>query len=110
MDDGIQATTPLPNTSSPVLAVQNVGVVTFKFVKNIRAPASLTNMTPLLAQALWANGKLPLSMWSGNPSDSNTFVYATGRDPDSGTRKTTFLETGIQNFLNGVTPTTVLHY
>jgi hypothetical protein len=109
MDDGVQATTPLPNTSSPVLSVQNVGVVTFKFVKNIGAPPGLTNMTPLLAQALWANGSLPLSMWTGNPTDTN-LVYATGRDPDSGTRKTTFLETGIQNFVTGVTPTTVLQY
>jgi hypothetical protein len=110
MDDGIQATTPLPNTSSPVLTVQNVGAVTFKFLKNVGAPAGLTNMTPLLAQALWANGSLPLSMWTGNTNDATNFVYATGRDPDSGTRKTTFLETGIQNFVTGVTPSTVLQY
>jgi hypothetical protein len=110
MDDGIQATTPLPNTSSPVLSVQNVGVVTFKFVKNVGAPAGLTNMTQLLAQALWANGSLPLSMWTGNTNDATNIVYAIGRDPDSGTRKTTFLETGIQNFVTGVTPSTVLQY
>jgi hypothetical protein len=110
MDDGIQATTPLPNTSSPVLTVQNVGAVTFKFVKNVGAPAGLTNMTPLLAQALWASGSLPLSMWTGKTNDANTLVYATGRDPDSGSRKTTFLETGIQTYINGVTPTTVVQY
>jgi len=114
MDDGIQATTPLPNTSSPVLTVQNVGAVTFKFVKNVGAnvgaPAGLTNMTPLLAQALWANGSLPLSMWTGVTNDVTNIVYATGRDPDSGSRKITFLETGIQNFVTGVTPTTVLQY
>jgi hypothetical protein len=109
MDDGVQATTPLPNTSSPVLSVQNVGVVTFQFLKNVGAPAGLTNMTPLLAQALWANGSLPLSMWTGIGTDTN-LVYAIGRDPDSGTRKTAFLETGIQNFVTGVTPTTVLQY
>jgi hypothetical protein len=109
MDDGVQATTPLPNISSPVLSVQNVGAVTFKFLRNIGAPPALTNMTPLLAQALWANGSLPLSMWTGNAADTN-LVYAIGRDPDSGTRKTTFLETGIQNFVTGVTPTTVLQY
>jgi hypothetical protein len=110
MDDGIQATTPLPNTSSPVLTVQNVGAVTFKFVKNLGAPAGLTNMTPLLAQALWANGSLPLSMWTGDTNDASSIVYATGRDPDSGTRKITFLETGIQNYVTGVTPSTVLQY
>jgi hypothetical protein len=84
--------------------------VTFKFVKNVGAPAGLTNMTQLLAQALWANGSLPLSMWTGNTNDATNIVYATGRDPDSGSRKITFLETGIQNFVNGVTPTTVLQY
>jgi hypothetical protein len=110
MDDGIQATTPLPNVSSPVLTVQNVGIVTFKFVKNIGGPAGLTNMTPLLAQALWANGSLPLSMWTGNTNDATNIVFATGRDPDSGSRKITFLETGVQNFVTGVTPTTVLQY
>jgi hypothetical protein len=109
MDDGIQATTPLPNCTSPVLTVQNVGAVTFQFVKNVGAPAGLTNMTPLLAQALWANGSLPLSMWTGKPTDTS-LVYATGRDPDSGTRKVTFLETGIQNYVTGVTPSTVLQY
>src|SRR5665213_930809 len=108
-DDGIQATTPLPNCQSPVLSVQNLGAVTFQFVKNVGAPAGLTNMTPLLAQALWANGSLPLSMWTGNANDT-TLVYPIGRDADSGTRKTTFLETGIQNFVTGVTPTTVLQY
>jgi len=107
MSDGFQATSQYP---SPVLQAQTVGAVTFKFLKNFGAPADLTNMTPLLAQALWANGQLPLSLFSGNPSDSNTIVYAIGRDPDSGTRKTAFLETGVQTFVSALTPAIVLQF
>jgi len=108
MSDGFQFTSQFP---TPVLQPQTVGVVTFKFLKNAGAPADLTNMTPLLAQALWANGSLPLSLFSGNPADSNTLVYAVGRDPDSGTRKTAFLETGVQTFFNSVlTVATVYQY
>jgi len=99
MNDGYQFDSQYP---LPALTEQAVGVVSFVFVKNstgVANAAGLTNMTPLLAQALWLNGKLPLSMWTGNTNDLNTLVYATGRDPDSGTRKTAFLETGIQNFV-----------
>jgi hypothetical protein len=104
--DGFQATSQYP---TPVLTATTVGAVSFEFFKNAGAPASLTNMTPLLAQALWNNGSLPLSMFSGNPADT-TLVYATGRDPDSGTRKTTFLETGVQTFVSALTPAVVLQY
>src|ERR1700722_2232667 len=107
MSDGFQFTSQYP---SPVLTAQTVGAVTFKFLKNFNAPADLTNMTPLLAQALWENGRLPLSMFSGHPSDSNTIVYAIGRDPDSGTRKTAFLETGVQTFVSSLTPAIVVQY
>jgi len=101
MNDGFQYDSAYP---IPALTETRVGTVDFKFVKNHGAPASITDMTPLLAQALWKNGFLPLSMWSGNSNDVNTLVYATGRDPDSGTRKTAFLETGIQIF-DSIPPT-----
>jgi hypothetical protein len=107
MSDGFQATSQYP---TPVLQAQSVGAVTFKFLKNAGAPTDLTNMTPLLAQALWENGSLPLSLFSGNPADSNTIVYAIGRDPDSGTRKTGLLETGVQSFVSELTPALVLQY
>jgi hypothetical protein len=74
---------------------KSVGIVQFQWVKSKGASASITNMTPQLARALFALGKLPLSFWSGNSADENTFVYATGRDPDSGTRGTAFAEGGI---------------
>jgi hypothetical protein len=107
MADGFQYDSQYP---SPVLTAQTVGVVSFVFVRNAGAPASLTNMTPLLAQALWNKGKLPLSMFSGNTNDATNFVYATGRDPDSGTRKTAFLETGVQTFVSALTPAVVVQY
>ncbi len=107
MADGLQETSQYP---SPQLVENKVGVVDFKFVKNHGAPASLTNMTPLLAQALWNNGSLPLSLFDGNAGDSNIIVYATGRDPDSGTRKTALLETGVQTFVSALTPAQVLQY
>lgn len=95
MDDGVQANTPF---NSPVLTAQNVGAVVFKWVASKGAPAGLTNMTPSLAQALWANGQLPLALFTGVHSDETSFVYAIGRDPDSGTRKTAFSESGIGAF------------
>ncbi len=107
MSDGLQATTQYP---TPALQAQTVGVVTFKFLKNLNAPASLTNMTPLLAQALWNNGSLPLSLFSGSAADASKTVYAIGRDPDSGTRKTAFLETGIQTYVSSLTPQIVLQW
>src|SRR5271157_1548875 len=107
MADGFQATSQYP---SPQLKQQVVGVVSFKFLKNAGAPAGLTNLTPLLAQALWNNGSLPLSMFTGNTNDASTIVYAIGRDPDSGTRKTALLETGVQSYISSLTPTIVLQY
>jgi hypothetical protein len=101
MDDGIQATSPFP---TPVLTATSVGVVAFKWVRNVGSPASLTNMTPFLAQALWKNGSLPLALFTGLASDETNTVYAIGRDPDSGTRKTAFAESGIGVF------NTVLQY
>jgi len=105
MSDGFQYSSQYPY---PQLTAQTVGVVTFKFMVNSNGyAAGLTNMTPLLAQALWNHGSLPLSLFTGNASQSNILVYAIGRDPDSGTRKTAFLETGIQTFLS--TPVTFVN-
>jgi hypothetical protein len=59
------------------------------------AAAPVNNLTPQLAQALFANGKLPLALFTGNAADETSFVWATGRDPDSGTRLTAFAESGV---------------
>jgi hypothetical protein len=104
MEDGEQATTQFPH---PALTQVQVGVVGFKFVVNTNGSTiGLTNITPLLARALWTAGQLPLSMFNGNPS-STTPVYALGRDWDSGTRNCAFLETGVQSFVSSLSPTAV---
>ncbi|HEY3864054.1 MAG TPA: hypothetical protein VGO59_19460 [Verrucomicrobiae bacterium] len=110
MSDGFQLTSQYAPPQYPALTHQNVGAVSFKFIKNKNAPAGLTNMTPLLAQALWHHGSLPLSMWTGNTNDVTNIIYAIGRDPDSGTRKTAFLETGVQTYVSSLSAVTVLQY
>jgi hypothetical protein len=82
----------ISNTPSPPLPGVGVGVVPFVFVANVGAPAGLTNMTDQLHEAQWANGQLPLSMYTGNPADTK-LVLNTGRNNGSGTRATILAET-----------------
>jgi hypothetical protein len=93
--DTLQAATPF---NSPVLTTIPVGVIPFKWVASNGAPAGLTNLTPSLAQALFGAGKLALSLFTGNAADEPTFIFATGRDPDSGTRTSAFGESGVGVF------------
>ncbi len=93
-----------------------VGVVAFKFVASTSAPATVTNITSQLAANLYTAGKVQLSLFTGvapaqiqdpafpndpskkinDPNDPNSkFVFATGRDPDSGTRLNTSAEIGL---------------
>ena len=79
-------------------APEIVGVVPFLFYRTPSADAkvaALTNMTPKTANLLFGNGTLPLAFWSGLAADETAIVYAAGRDPDSGTRLTTFAESGL---------------
>lgn len=55
----------------------------------------INNLTPGLAQALFSNGSLPLALFTGNAADEGISVWATGRDPGSGTRLVSFAESGI---------------
>ena len=91
MSDSFQSSTPF---NGNVLADRVVGVVPFKWIANNGAPAGLSNATPKLVQALLA-GPMRLSLWTGNPSDSSQGVYAVGRNFDSGTRLTTYAESGF---------------
>ena len=52
-------------------------------------------MTQQLAQALYGNGSLPLAFFTGTTADKTATVFATGRDPLSGTRLTAFAESGV---------------
>ena len=88
--------------NTPLLTDTIVGVVQFRWVTSYGSP--ITNITPQQARVLYETGKLPLSFFTGNTPDASTFVYATGRDPDSGTRVTAFAETGL-----GTNPTVIQH-
>jgi hypothetical protein len=70
-----------------------VGVVAFKWCA--RNGSTITNMTSQLARALYPSGKLPLALFTGNNADETKPVVALGRNPDSGTRLTSFAETGL---------------
>jgi len=76
-----------------------VGVIAFQFVKSKGAAVGITNMTPQLAQATWLGiGYCPLALYTSNSADQGTLVYATGGDPNSGTRITAFAESGVGVF------------
>jgi len=81
------------NTSK--LAPDNqVGVVFFEWVKNVGAPADITNVTNSLAESLLTLGAVPQSFFSGNNAET-TNVFILGRDNLSGSRYITFAETGF---------------
>lgn len=79
-----QSSTPI---ASPVLLPANpkVGVTLFTMLANEGAPAGLTNVNFQQFKALFSQGSLPLSVFTGNAADTN-LVYATGRNDGSGTR------------------------
>lgn len=93
MCDVWQTSTGFPST--PALSDTIVGIVPFKWVRNAGSPSYWTNVTPGLAQALFSTGFLPLSLFTSTNADSNTLVYAIGRDSDSGTRISAFAESGF---------------
>jgi hypothetical protein len=96
LSDSFQGSTPY---KAPVLAAstagEQVGVIPFQWAKNIGAPATLTNVTNQLGNAILVNGNIPLSQFTGNPADATTSIYVTGRNSDSGTRLEAFAETGF---------------
>lgn len=79
-----------------------VGVVVFKFCAS--SNATITNITSQMAKILYSSGIAPLAMFTGNNADEGKPVVAMGRNPDSGTRLTTFAEigagalTGVQQY------------
>jgi hypothetical protein len=67
------------------------GVVVFTMLTNEGSP--ITNVTSQQFRGLMTQGYLPLSMFTGNASDTAP-VLATGRNDGSGTRTTYLAETG----------------
>ena len=101
MSDVFQGGSPFNGTVGGVayasLTDNKVGIVTFRWTASASFPG--TDMTPQIAQYLYTNvGVAPPSLWTGLSSDASKVVYAGGRDADSGTRGTTFAETGIGIF------------
>jgi hypothetical protein len=85
--------------TTPQLTDNILGVIAFQWTRNVNAAAAgISNMTPLQAQALLAAGIMPLSQLDGNSANQGIIAYVTGRDPDSGTRVTTFAETAFGVF------------
>ena len=101
-----QSSTPI---SSPTLlpAQPKVGVTLFTMLANEGAPAGLTNVTFQQFKALFAQGELPLSVFTGAAADTNP-VYATGRNDGSGTRTAYMAESqlGITTLVSQFVATT----
>jgi hypothetical protein len=102
--DVYQSTSPVDNIVLNPVGSSAVGVVTFCMIANEGAPADLTNVTIQQARALWANGIQPLSLFTGDPSDTD-YVFATGRNDGSGTRSAYLTEWtfGVANLVNQYT-------
>lgn len=89
-----------PYSASPLKpASAAVGVVVFTMLTNEGSP--ITNVTSQQFRALLTKGFQPLSLFTGNASDS-TNVFATGRNDGSGTRTTYLAESGhgVTNLVN----------
>ena len=95
MSDSFQGSTAF---TSPALVSKVVGVVPFQWVRNNGAPATIGNVTSLLAQILLGTGQIPLSQVTGLNADEGVLVTALGRDEDSGTRLDAFAESGFGIF------------
>jgi len=99
--DVYQSSTPVDNVVLQPAGSSKVGIVTFCMIANEGAPADLTNVTIQQARALWANGLQKLSLFTGDPNDTD-YVFATGRNDGSGTRAAYLTEWtyGVANLVN----------
>ncbi len=69
---------------------ESVAVVPFVYAKADVAGGALANITNITYEQVRYGipaGRLPLSMWTGSESDTNTFIYMVQRTLDSGTRR-----------------------
>jgi hypothetical protein len=89
----VNGQTVVVNYKTPA-AEQFVGVQAFTWMASPDFPTSVKSISGNAAQALLKNGRIPLSLLSGSSADTNKFVWLFGRNPDSGTRLTTFNEVG----------------
>jgi hypothetical protein len=96
--------------TTPTATGNRVGIIPFVFVKNAQtnAPAdylAITNVPDAAFRAALKVGGVKVCQFTGNPADTNRYVYISGRDNDSGTRVNTFADTsfGIKSGANQVT-------
>lgn len=84
-----------------------VGVVVFTAVASKGFPYTDINLN--IFGDLYANGYTTLNEWSGNNADTNSKVWAMGRNPDSGTRVTTLadMKYGTQKLVVQMYPSAV---
>jgi len=83
-----------------------VGIVPFKFCASLGSP--LTAITAQQAQDLYSTGVISQSVFTGLAADKGTkgatsngkWVFAAGRNPDSGTRLTAMSEIGLGALTN----------
>jgi hypothetical protein len=83
--DVYQSSTPVDNEVLNPVGASTVGVVTFAMIASEGAPTNWTNVTFQQTRALWEQGIQPLSLFTGEPTNT-TYVFATGRNDGSGTR------------------------
>ena len=82
-------------TASPYVATgnfleENVCVQPFVWCKSAATTGAVTNITNITweqAEFGIPNGRIPLSAWTSQVADTNTFVYLMQRTKDSGTRR-----------------------
>jgi hypothetical protein len=84
--------------TSPALVDVVPGIIPFKFYASPDAPTAITNLTAQTARQAWGVGYVRQDYLTGLPADTNSYVYVTGRDPESGTRITAMAEIGYGVF------------
>ncbi len=92
LSDSFQASTPY-KTPSLSAGETIVGVVPFEWARNNGSPASITNITSQLANAVLLNGSLPQFQFDNGAA--STPIFVTGRNFDSGTRLDALAESGF---------------
>jgi hypothetical protein len=84
-------------TKKPTLTTgSEVGVITFKFVRNKGLWTGSNVTDSQIRQAL--GGLCPLAVFSGNAADTTSYVYVSGRDNQSGTRVNAYGDTSFGIF------------
>jgi hypothetical protein len=104
-------TTPSLNSPAAVAGApaSTVGIVPFTWVGNVNNDPGITNMTHQLAKAC-LGGVATYALFNpaaARPGVGDDSIDVFGRDPDSGTRDTTFLESAYGNFTPPVQYATV---